>query len=334
MVVLGIESSCDDTAAAVVLDGSLRSSIVSSQEEHGRFGGVVPEVASRAHQRLIVPVVSAALERAGIELQAVDGVAVTYGPGLVGSLLVGLSFAKGLALARGIPVVGVNHLEGHVYSVFLEERQPDYPFLCLVVSGGHTELVLVTAPFEHTLLGRTRDDAAGEAFDKVATLLGLGYPGGPAIDRLAAEGDREFVRFPRYAPERFDFSFSGLKTAVLYYLNGFHEEARAALLSSRMADLCASFQQAVIDMLISAVVRGVAETGVRHVAIVGGVSANHALREQAQEQAVRFGFALHIPAPRYCGDNAAMIAVTGYQKLNAGIVSPLSLTAEPALPLT
>ena len=333
MTVLGIESSCDDTAAAVLVDGRLRSSVVSSQEEHGQFGGVVPEVASRAHQRLIVPVVETALERAGVTLESLAGVAVSYGPGLVGSLLVGLSFAKALSLGRGIPLVGVNHLEGHVYSVFLEERHPPFPFLCLVVSGGHTELILVKAPFEHELLGHTRDDAAGEAFDKVAKLLGLGYPGGPEIDRLAAMGNPSFESFPRATPGGYDFSFSGVKTAVLYYLNRFQAEKREALLRSHLADICAAFQQSVIDVLLEAITRAVGETGVRHVAIVGGVSANQGLRIAATTASNSVGFELYIPSPRYCGDNAAMVAETGYQKLSAGLSSPLSLTAEPSLPL-
>ena len=333
MVVLGIESSCDDTAAAVVSEGSLRSSVVFLQDDHERFGGVVPEVASRAHQRVIVPVVQKALEEADVQLADVGAIAVTYGPGLVGSLLVGLGFAKALALARGLPLIGVNHLEGHVYSVFLEDRHPPYPFLCLVVSGGHTELVLVEAPFRHRLLGRTRDDAAGEAYDKVAKLLGLGYPGGPEIDRLAAGGNPAFQEFPRAMPGEFDFSFSGLKTAVLYYLNRFEEGDRARLLAEHLPDIAASFQQAVVDVLVRAVRSAMRETGVRHVAITGGVSANRALREAAESAAASDGFDLYVPSPQYCRDNAAMIAVTGYQRIVAGYASPLTLTAEPALPL-
>lgn len=333
MVVLGIESSCDDTAAAVLVNGVLRSSVVSSQEEHGQFGGVVPEVASRAHQRLIVPVTETALQRAGLTLNDVEAVAVTYGPGLVGSLLVGLSFAKAFAVARKIPFVGVNHLEGHVYSVFLEEKKPTYPFLCLIVSGGHTELLVVHAPFEHEVLGRTRDDAAGEAFDKVAKLLELGYPGGPEIDRLAEHGDASFQVFPRSAPGRYDFSFSGIKTAVLYYLNRFDDEERKRHLEEHLADVCASFQQSIIDVLMDAIRRAVVETGVRQVAVVGGVSVNRGLRRALESAAASDGFEIYLPAPRYCGDNAAMVAVTGYQKIMAGRTSDLSLTAEPALPL-
>ncbi|QXD16335.1 tRNA (adenosine(37)-N6)-threonylcarbamoyltransferase complex transferase subunit TsaD [Rhodocaloribacter litoris] len=338
-ILLGIESSCDDTAAAVVAGGVLRSNVVSSQRVHAGFGGVVPELASRAHQRLIVPVVTAALDEAGVERADLDAVAVTYGPGLAGSLLVGLSFAKAFALALDRPLVGVNHLEGHIYSVFIEAAggtpvaKPSFPYLCLVVSGGHTELILVEAGFRHTLLGRTRDDAAGEAFDKVAKLLGLGYPGGPAIDRLAATGDPSFHPFPRTRLDGFDFSFSGIKTAVLYYLNRFPETERARLLEKHLPDLCAAFQQAVVDMLIDPLRRAVQATGVRHVAVVGGVSANTGLRAAAGALSREAGFTLYTPDPAYCMDNAAMIAVTAHFKLAAGHTSPLTLTAEPALAL-
>ncbi|WP_457652186.1 tRNA (adenosine(37)-N6)-threonylcarbamoyltransferase complex transferase subunit TsaD [Rhodocaloribacter sp.] len=332
-LLLGIESSCDDTSAAVVAGGELRSNVVSSQRVHAGFGGVVPELASRAHQRLIVPVVEAALEEAGVTRHDLDAVAVTYGPGLAGSLLVGLSFAKAFAFGLGVPLVGVNHLEGHIYSVFIEPPSPPFPYLCLVVSGGHTELVLVEEGFRHTRLGRTRDDAAGEAFDKVAKLLGLGYPGGPEIDRLAAAGDPAFHAFPRTRLPGFDFSFSGIKTSVLYYLNKFSEEERAALLESRLPDLAAAFQQAVVEMLIDPLRRAVRETGARHVAVVGGVSANTALRAAAETLSREEGFTLHTPPLAYCMDNAAMIAVTGRFKLAAGRTSPLTLTAEPGLAL-
>jgi N6-L-threonylcarbamoyladenine synthase len=332
-LLLGIESSCDDTSAAVVAGGALRSNVVSSQRVHAGFGGVVPELASRAHQRLIVPVVEAALEEAGVTRHDLDAVAVTYGPGLAGSLLVGLSFAKAFAFGLGVPLIGVNHLEGHIYSVFIEPPSPPFPYLCLVVSGGHTELVLVEEGFRHTRLGRTRDDAAGEAFDKVAKLLGLGYPGGPEIDRLAATGDPAFRAFPRTRLPGFDFSFSGIKTSVLYYLNKFSEEERAALLESRLPDLAAAFQQAVVEMLIDPLRRAVRETGARHVAVVGGVSANTALRAAAETLSREEGFTLHTPPLAYCMDNAAMIAVTGRFKLAAGLTSPLTLTAEPGLAL-
>ena len=334
ITVLGIESSCDDTAAAVVAGGLLRSTVVSSQHVHGQFGGVVPELASRAHQRLIIPIVEGALQEARVTKNELDAVAVTYGPGLAGSLLVGLSFAKAYAFGLGIPLVGVNHLEGHIYSVFLNEAPPKLPFICLIVSGGHTLLVLVEDGFTHRVLGTTRDDAAGEAFDKVAKLLDLGYPGGPVLDTLARDGDPAFHVFPRSRPGRYDFSFSGLKTSVLYYLNRFDEDARRIFLHEHLADLCASFQQAVVDVLIDALEQAVAETGVSDFAVVGGVSANTALRREAQALASRTGTRLHLPEPVHSVDNAAMIAVTGHFKLAAGQVSPLTLTAHPNLALT
>lgn len=330
-LILGIESSCDDTAAAVVANGRLRSSVVSSQRVHTEFGGVVPELASRAHQRLVVPVVQKALEEAGVDRGRLDAVAVTYGPGLAGSLLVGLSFAKAYALGLDVPLVGINHLEGHIYSVFLEDDPPAFPYLCLIVSGGHTQLVLVGEHFEHTVLGTTLDDAAGEAFDKVAKLLDLGYPGGPAIDRLAADGDPDFHDFPRSRPGGFDFSFSGLKTSVLYYLNDIDDEERPLFIKRHLHDLCASFQQAIVDVLVDAMDRAILETGVRHAAIVGGVSANSALRAHAAQLAETSGVHLHIPSPQHSVDNAAMIAVTAHFKLAAGITSPPTLTAKPNL---
>ena len=331
-IILGIESSCDDTAAAVVAGGVLRSNVVSSQDIHTEFGGVVPELASRDHQRLIVPVVMQALDEAGVVKENLDAVAVTYGPGLAGSLLVGLSFAKAFALGLDLPLVGVNHLEGHIYSVFIEDNPP-FPYLCLVVSGGHTQLVHVGEGFDLRLMGRTRDDAAGEAFDKVAKLLDLGYPGGPKIDEHARRGNPAFHDFPRTQVGEYDFSFSGLKTSVLYYLNKFSEEERTAFLNDHLSDLCASFQQAIVDVLIDALRRGVRETGVRHVAITGGVSANTRLRAEAEALALREGVTLYLPPLRYCMDNAAMIAVTAHHKLAAGLTSPLTLTAQPSLSL-
>ncbi|MEM1042334.1 MAG: tRNA (adenosine(37)-N6)-threonylcarbamoyltransferase complex transferase subunit TsaD [Bacteroidota bacterium] len=334
-ILLGIESSCDDTAAAVVAGGALQSSIVSSQAVHGRFGGVVPELASRAHQRLVVPVVEAALGEAGVAKHDLDAVAVTYGPGLAGSLLVGLSFAKALALGLGIPLVGVNHLEGHLYSVFIEEPYPPLPYLCLTVSGGHTQLVLVQDGFRHEVLGTTRDDAAGEAFDKVAKMLSLGYPGGPVIDKLAREGDAAFQDFPRTrlgGPDGpFDFSFSGIKTAVLYYLNRFSDAEREALLADYLPDIAASFQTAVVDVLVGALRDAARAAGVEAVAVVGGVSANSQLRREAQVMAEAEGLRLFIPKPAYSVDNAAMIAVAGHRKWAAGIESTLDLAAAPAL---
>jgi N6-L-threonylcarbamoyladenine synthase len=333
-ILLGIESSCDDTAAAVVAGGELISSVISSQEDHAAFGGVVPELASRAHLRAVIPIVEAALDRAGIAASDLDAVAVTRGPGLAGSLLVGLSFAKALALSLDVPLVGVNHLEGHVYSLFLENDTPPFPFLCLIVSGGHTQLVRVDEGFRHDVLGKTRDDAAGEAFDKVAKLLGLGYPGGPVVESAAAGGDPEFVSFPRTRLPGYDYSFSGIKTSVLYHLNAMSETERRRHLDGHLEDLCASFQQAVVDMLVEPVSRAVQQTGLRCIGLVGGVSANRALRQRLESAANAFGGRLFVPAPIHSTDNAAMIAITAHYKLGAGDVSPLSLTADPALALT
>ena len=339
LTLLAIESSCDDTAAAVLTDGRVASSVVASQRVHEGFGGVVPELASRAHQRLIVPTVAAALDEAGVSKGDLDAVAVTYGPGLAGSLLVGLSFGKALALALDVPLVGVNHLEGHVYSVFIDVPSPPFPYLCLTVSGGHTLLTLVKEGFVHETLGQTRDDAAGEAFDKVAKLLNLGYPGGPVVDRLAASGNPDAVPLPspRLAGAdgrpSFAFSFSGIKTSVRYFLRDLPDDVRSRTLGEGSADVCASFQRTVVDALVGALRDAVAQTGVRHVAIVGGVSANSGLRAAAQGAADADGFALYVPALRYSVDNAAMIAVTGAFKYAAGHASPLTLAAEPSLKL-
>ena len=339
LTLLAIESSCDDTAAAVLKDGRVVSSVVAAQRIHEGFGGVVPELASRAHQRLIVPTVEAALEEAEIGKHDLDAVAVTYGPGLAGSLLVGLSFAKALALGLDIPLIGVNHLEGHIYSVFIDEPQPSFPFLCLTVSGGHTLLTLVKEGFVHEELGRTRDDAAGEAFDKVAKILGLGYPGGPQIDRLAASGDPTFRAFPsprlpnKDRRKNYAFSFSGIKTNVLYFLRDLGETERKQMLGNHLPDIAASFQKTVVDALVGAIRDAVEETGVKSVAIVGGVSANRGLRAAAQAAADEDGFELFVPAFEHSVDNAAMIAVTGAFKLAAGQSSELTLAAEPALRL-
>jgi len=331
MTILGIETSCDDTAAAVLRDGAVRSNVVSSQHElHDAYGGVVPELASRDHQRLIVPVVRQALEEADCTADDLDAVAVTYGPGLPGSLLVGLAFAKAFAAGRDLPLVGVNHLEGHLYSVDLSTPSPPRPYLCLIVSGGHTELVLVEDAFRHTVLGQTRDDAAGEAFDKVAQLLDLGYPGGPAIDRLAADGDPSFHDFPRTRLDDHDFSFSGLKTSVLYYLRDLGEE-KASVLTEHRADLCASFQQAVVDVLVGAVRDAAERTGVRHVAVVGGVSANSALRAALRDAAAEDGFEVYTPEMAYCMDNAAMIARAGAMHVEAAHRNDATLDIAPRL---
>ncbi|MCU0452650.1 MAG: tRNA (adenosine(37)-N6)-threonylcarbamoyltransferase complex transferase subunit TsaD [Bacteroidetes bacterium] len=335
MTVLGIETSCDETSAAIVEDGVVRSNVVAAQVDHARFGGVVPELASRAHLRLIVPVVEEAASRAGTTLRALDGVAAVSGPGLIGSLLVGLSFGKALAFALGKPFVGVNHMEAHVLSNLLEEQKPSYPFVNLTVSGGHTQLILVRAPFDYEVLGETIDDAAGEAFDKVAKMLGLEYPGGPAVDRRAREGDPAAVRFPRssFDPDGYQFSFSGLKTSVLYYLRDARNE-RDQMPARFVNDVCASFQAAVVDVLLKKFFRAAEIFGVHDVAIAGGVSANSSLRSRAAAEAERRGLRLFIPRMEYCTDNGAMVAMTGYLRLRDGARSSFELSAEPNLSIS
>ena len=337
MTILGIETSCDETSAAVLQDGIVKSNVISSQLAHGEYGGVVPELASRAHQRLIVPVVEEALRTAGIGKDQLDAVCATYGPGLMGALLVGLNFAKAMAYGLRVPFVGVNHMEAHLYSNFIDEPKPNLPFLCLTVSGGHTQLVLVRNLLEHELLGETLDDAAGEAYDKVAKMLGLGFPGGPVLDRLAQAGNPDFVKFPRslLGDESLDFSFSGIKTAVRYWLrdhasSGDGEPNPAA---DRLNDLCASFQAAMADVLVEKILRGLKRTGVNDVAIAGGVSANSELRRRLETLAARRNFRLFVPKLGYCTDNGAMIAMTGYLLLKKGIESAFDLHAEPNLPL-
>lgn len=330
MNVLGIETSCDDTSAAVFSDGhGLRSVVISSQEEHLEFGGVVPELASRAHLSLILPVIEDALSKAGMTLDDIGGIAVTAGPGLVGSLLVGVSAAKAISLARSIPMIGVHHIEGHIYSNFIVEPFPTYPSIVLVVSGGHTELVLMKAPLEYRVLGKTRDDASGEAFDKVAKLLGLGYPGGPAIEKVARGMDGTFVDFPVSRVPGFEFSFSGLKTAVLVYVTDKGE----AFARDRLGDIAASFQRAVVEALVGKTVKALGRYGIDTLLLAGGVAANSALRDRLGAEADRHGFRLFAPPLVYCTDNAAMIARAGYERLSRGMFSPLTLSPEPHLPL-
>jgi N6-L-threonylcarbamoyladenine synthase len=331
MTILGIESSCDETSAAVVRDGTVLSNVISSQLVHTKYGGVVPELASRAHQRMILEVVQEALTQAGCAREDLNGIAATHGPGLVGALLVGLNFGKAMAYALGVPFIGVNHMEGHLYSNLLTTPSHDFPFLALVVSGGHTMLVHVTEPFGHVVLGQTRDDAAGEAFDKVAKMLGLGYPGGPRIDAAGKLGNPKAIRFPRTWLDRegFDFSFSGLKTAVLYHVrdNGLPQTPEG------MNDLCASFQDAVVDVLVEKTIHAAKKTGVRDVTVAGGVSANSRLRFRLKEECGKHGFRLFHPQMAYCMDNGAMIAYVGWMKLTRGVRSPLSLPAVAALEL-
>ena len=324
MLVLGIESSCDETAAAIVRDGrEMLSSVISSQIEiHKRFGGVVPEIASREHLDKIVPVVEEAFERAGVEKQEIDGIAVTQGPGLVGSLLVGLSYAKAMAFALEKPIVGVNHIEGHVYSVVFDNPPIEYPAFALVVSGGHTNLFLVSEPGKYKVLARTRDDAAGEAYDKVAKLLGLGYPGGPIIERLAREGDPRSVHFsvPRMGDGRPDFSFSGLKTAVSKHVreSGLQPVAEGAEPSQAVKNLAASFQDVVIRSLVGTTEKLAKEHRPRTLIVAGGVACNMALREASETAGARLGIPVYFPSRHLSTDNAAMIAAAGTVKLAAG----------------
>ena len=323
MRILGIESSCDETAAAVVEDGTkILSSVVASQVEvHRKYGGVVPELASRKHVEAIVPVVTEALEKAGLKPDELDGAAATQGPGLVGALLVGFSFAKGYAYARKLPFLGVNHLEGHVHSVFLDtDTPPSHPYVALLASGGHTSLYHVTGPTAMELMGQTRDDAAGEAFDKVSKMMGLGYPGGAIIGERAVDGDPAKIAFPRayIAPESFDFSFSGLKTAVNRYLQTHPDSCR-----DEIADILASFEEAVVEVLAVKLMRAAESTGATHVAVVGGVAANRRLRERVRREAESRGYGVHIPPLSLCGDNAAMIAGVAHARLRAGERSDL-----------
>ncbi|MBI4627743.1 MAG: tRNA (adenosine(37)-N6)-threonylcarbamoyltransferase complex transferase subunit TsaD [Candidatus Rokubacteria bacterium] len=328
MLVLGIESSCDDTAAAVLADGRRTlSSVVASQDLlHAPYGGVVPELASRRHLEVIVPVVEKALADAAVKLADLDGLAVTRGPGLVGSLLVGCALAKSLAYVAGKPLVGVNHLEGHIYAAFLTDDPPASPFLALVVSGGHTALYHAQAPLRSAVGGRTRDDAAGEAFDKVAKLLGLGFPGGPAIERTAAAGDARAIAFPlaQMTDQAPDFSFSGIKTAA-----SLHVKRHGPLSPRRVADVAASFQAAVVKMLVRKTVKASLRLGVKRVVLTGGVAANTALRAALSAEAAEHGIALHVPPPRLCTDNAAMIAAAGTARLAAGERADLTLNAIP-----
>jgi len=322
--ILGIESSCDETAAAVYGEEGLKSNIIASQAVHKQYGGVVPELASRAHHKTIWPTVQQALEEAVTPLDHINAVAVTQGPGLMGSLLVGLSFAKGLCLARGFPLIGVNHMDAHIYANFIDE-QPRYPFVALTVSGGHTQLVHLKGPFEHTLLGETRDDAAGEAFDKIGKILGLSYPAGPEIDRRAKEGNPQFHDFPQaMLDNHFEFSFSGLKTSVKYYMED--QGDRDTFLAEHLNDLCASVSEAITEVLVKKLRRAVEYTGVDTIALAGGVSANSMLRRKTRTLAGEMGCRLHIPKPAYCTDNAAMIAVTGHMMEQRGRFSDMSLT--------
>lgn len=321
MTILGIESSCDETAAAVYNGSRMLTNVIASQVVHKKFGGIVPELASRAHHRTISNTVFQALNEAETDINSLDAVAVTQGPGLIGSLLVGLCFAKGFALANEKPLIGVNHIDAHMYANFID-NEPRYPFVCLTVSGGHTRLVYVEEPFRQSVLGKTRDDAAGEAFDKIGKLLGFPYPGGPAIDERAKKGDPKFHNFPKSMLNKgFEFSFSGVKTSVLYYTREKGDE----FVSHHLDDICASVTEAITEVLVQKLKRAVQKTGAGTMMLAGGVSANSVLRRKAHELSEELGVDLLIPRMEYCTDNAAMIAITGYMKAQRGAYDGMHL---------
>lgn len=333
MNILAIESSCDETAAAVVQDGrKVLSNIISSQIEiHKLYGGVVPEIASRKHIEKVIQVVDEALKEASLTMDEIDAVAVTYGPGLVGALLVGVSAAKSIAFAHNKPLIGVHHIEGHISANYIENEELEPPFLCLVVSGGHTNLVIVKDYGEYEVLGKTRDDAAGEAFDKVARAIGLGYPGGPKIQKISEEGNKDAIAFPRakVADNPFDFSFSGLKSSVLNYINSCEMKGEEI----NKADIAASFQEAVVDVLVSHTIEGAKQLGFKKIAMAGGVASNTVLREEMKEACERRGFKFYHPSPILCTDNAAMIGAAAYYDYKKGLISDLTLNAVPNLKL-
>ena len=330
---LGIESSCDDTSASVIHNGQVLSNVVAGQEIHRQYGGVVPELASRAHESNIVPVIDAALREAKITKSQLAGVAFTKGPGLPGSLMVGVSFAKALALALNIPLIEVNHMQAHVLAHFAyregeEKRFPEFPFLCLTVSGGHTQIVLVKSAFDMEIVGETLDDAAGEAFDKIAKIMGLPYPGGPLIDKLARTGDATRFPFPHPQIPELNFSFSGLKTSVLYFLRD-REKETPGFTEMHKADLCAGIQHTITDVLVDKLEKAIKRYKPNDIALAGGVSANSELREKFAKLAQKHGIRAHIPAFEYCTDNAAMIAVAGLFKYREGLFAELDVTADP-----
>lgn len=314
--ILAIESSCDETSASVLVDGKILSNYIANQTIHEQYGGVVPELASRAHQENIVPVVDYALKQAGIRKDELDAIAFTQAPGLIGALLVGSCFAKSLALALNKPLIAVHHMQAHVLANFIEAPIPSFPFLCLTVSGGHTQIVQVDSPLEMKVIGETLDDAAGEAFDKSAKLLGLPYPGGPLIDKYAKQGDPNKFKFPEPQIPGLNFSFSGLKTSILYFLQE-KQKQDPDFVQHQIADICASIQHRIISILMNKLVKASKETGIRHIGIAGGVSANSGLRAALQSYGEKLGWSTYIPKFEYCTDNAAMIAITAYYKYQA-----------------
>lgn len=324
--ILAIESSCDETSAAVCRDGKILSNFIANQKVHEQYGGVVPELASRAHMQNIVPVVDVALQQAGVTLNEIDAVAFTQAPGLIGSLLVGSQFAKSLALALGKPLIAVHHMQAHVLANLIPEQKPSFPFLCLTVSGGHTQIVVANSAAELKVIGETIDDAAGEAFDKSAKLLGLPYPGGPLIDKYAIEGNPARFSFAEPQIPELDFSFSGLKTSILYFLQK-ETKANENFIPENLADLCASIQQRIITILLKKFKKAALQTGIKDLCIAGGVSANSGLRKAFQEMCDQNAWKAFIPPFEYCTDNAAMIAITAYYKFQENSFTPMSVTA-------
>ena len=330
ITLLGIESSCDETAASVCMDGKIISNIIASQDIHARYGGVVPELASRAHLQNILPVVDQALLRASVSLSDIDAVAFTQSPGLIGSLLVGAQFAKSLAFSLNVPLIAVHHMQAHVLANLISETAkpntvPEFPFLCLTVSGGHTQIVVCESPANMEVIGETLDDAAGEAFDKSAKLLGLPYPGGPLIDRYASNGNADRFKFPEPRIPGLNFSFSGLKTSILYFIQN-EKEKDSDFVEKNLADICASIQGRIISILLNKLIKASAQTGIKNLCLAGGVAANKGLRRAFEETGSSLGWNTFIPKTEYCTDNAAMIALTGYYKFLEQSFSPLSVT--------
>jgi len=330
--ILAIESSCDDTSAAIIKNGKVLNNIVATQSVHEKYGGVVPELASRAHQKNIIPVVDEALKAAGINRKELDAIAFTRGPGLLGSLLVGTSFAKGLALALDVPLIEVNHMQAHILAHFIDDPMPSFPFLCLTVSGGHTQLVIVHGPLRMEVIGETLDDAIGEAFDKTAKLMGLAYPGGPEMDRLAASGNPEAFSFPLSEMEGYNFSFSGIKTAILYFLRD-HTAPDPDFIENNKEDICASVQHHLIEMVMTKLRKAADDYGIREIAIAGGVSANSRLRQVLAAEGRERKWNVYIPAFEYCTDNAGMIAMAAHYKYQAGDFASLSSVPQARMPL-
>jgi len=333
VIILGIESSCDDTSAAILKNGKIYSNIVANQKVHEEYGGVVPELASRAHQQNIVPVVDKAIKAAGIKKEDLDAVAFTRGPGLMGSLIVGTSFAKSFALGLDIPIINVNHMQGHILAHFIqneEERYPEFPFICMTVSGGHTQLVLIRDYFDMEILGQTIDDAAGEAFDKAAKIMGLPYPGGPLIDRYAKEGDRKRFPFPISNLKEYNYTFSGLKTSLLYFLKK-EVEKDPDFIEKNRNDICASYQSTIIQSLFKKLIQATRDHDIKYVAIAGGVSANSLLRSELERIGRREGWETYIPPFQYCTDNAGMIAIAGHYKYLAGDFADQDITPNARL---